>query len=219
MKRRDFSTKDFFFLLIFVGLINLGLLNLCAFSADEKEKEKEKDNADKSAPSKKTTVVDSPARQFINQGQSLLSDGRISEAKEALRTAIRLDPMSLEAWGLYDRATESLYTNRLTDEKTNPALEGVFKPNFSIEKGEMYYSFGTLYIVGELKNISGTLKNEIELSATLYDENRQELRRSSTPLTLKDRGLFPNESSLFEIPFPNPPIGIKSYRIRVSNFE
>ncbi|MBF0405840.1 MAG: hypothetical protein HQM10_00685 [Candidatus Riflebacteria bacterium] len=197
-----------------IGLTSLLCFSLlhCSFAQDDKQKKRPD-------TTKKGTFADSPARQFINQGESLLAEGRIPEAKEALKTAIRLDPMNTEAWGIYDRAAESLYTTRLAEDKTNPIFEGLFKPIFSFDRVETYYSFGNLYLVGQLKNISGTLKSQIELSAILFDENRQELRRATASLPLKDRGLFPNETSFFEIPFSNPPKGINSFRVRVSNFE
>jgi len=159
------------------------------------------------------------ARSYLTQAQGYLSEGRLGEAKEALRTAIRLEPMNLEAWGLYDYVVESTYIGRSREEKLNPVIDRDLRPTFSIDRVESYSEFGTLYLVGEVKNMSGSLKRQIEMTGYLFDENRIELRKESAPLQLKERGLFPNESSLFEIAFPDPPPGVKSFRVRVSSFE
>ena len=164
-------------------------------------------------------IFDSGARTFITQGQSLVSKGRPNEAKEALKTALRIEPMNIEAWNLYDEATELSYIERARSEKRNPVVERDLKPIFSIDKVESYDEFGTLYLVGELRNISDGLRQNVELQGVLLDENKQELRRESGFLPLKNRGLFPNESSLFEIPFKNPPPGVKTYRVRVAGFD
>ncbi|MFZ2957433.1 MAG: hypothetical protein WA705_11125 [Candidatus Ozemobacteraceae bacterium] len=164
-------------------------------------------------------AMGSSGRTLITQAQAYMAEGRLSEAKEALRTAIRLEPMNLEAWSLYDYAVETYYVSRAREEKINPVVERDLHPLFSIIRVESYEEFGTLYLVGELKNVSGSLKSKIELTGTLLDEQRSELCRTTAPLTLKGRGLFPNETSLFEIGFSNPPPGVKAYRVRVSSFE
>lgn len=162
---------------------------------------------------------DSSARSFLTQATSLLGEGRPTEAKEALKTALRLEPMNIEAWNLYDRAVEAEYVVKAREEKVSPVIERDLKPVFAIDRVESYTEYNSLYIVGELRNVSNALRQRIELSAQLLDENKQELRRESGALRLKDRGLFPSESSLFEIEFPNPPPGVKSYRVRVLNYE
>jgi len=167
----------------------------------------------------KAVSSDSSARTFITQAQAYLSEGRALEAKEALRTAIRLESMNLEAWALYDYAAEVHFVGRTREEKINPFIERDLKPLFSIDRVESYQEFRTLYLVGEVRNLSDSLKQQVELSGILLDENKQELRRETGYIKLKDRGLFPNESSLFEIAFPNPPPGIKSFRVRVSGYE
>lgn len=161
----------------------------------------------------------SAARNFLTQAQAYMAEGRTEEAREALRTAIRLEPMNLEAWGLYDYAVETHYVSRAREEKVNPVVERDLRPLFSIDRVESYKEFGSLFLVGEIKNLSGTLKNNVELTGTLLDDQGTEIRRASRPLSLKNRGLFPNESSLFEIPFTDPPPGVKSFRVRVSSFE
>ncbi|RCK78470.1 MAG: hypothetical protein OZSIB_1390 [Candidatus Ozemobacter sibiricus] len=166
-----------------------------------------------------TGLASPDARTFLNQAQSLIGSGRLAEAREALRTALRLEPMNLEAWNLYDYATELAYIERARDEKRNPVIERDLQPLFSIERVESYEEFGTLYLVGEIRNVSGGLRQNILVQGVLLDENKQELRRETGVLPLKDRGLFPNESSLFEIPFRNPPPGVKSYRVRVAGFD
>jgi tetratricopeptide (TPR) repeat protein len=163
--------------------------------------------------------ADSSARTYINQGQGYLAAGRLSEAKEALRTAIRLEPMSLEAWGLYDYVVESHYVGRSREEKINPVVDRDLVPLFAVTRVESYQEYDTLYLVGEVKNVSNAVKRRVEVTGLLLDENRQELRREQTFLTLTDRGIFPGESVLFEIAFHSPPKWVKSYRVRVSNFE
>jgi hypothetical protein len=159
------------------------------------------------------------ARTFITQAQSFISQGKAVEAKEALQTAIRLEPMNPEAWRLYDYAVELKYLDRARDEKRNPVVERDLKPLFAIERVESYDEFGSLILVGEVRNLSDSLRQNVELRGILLDENKQELRRESAYLPLKDRGLFPNESSLFEIPFKNPPPGVKSFQVRVAGFD
>jgi tetratricopeptide (TPR) repeat protein len=158
-------------------------------------------------------------RSFISQGQSYLNSGRLGEAKEALRMAIRLEPMNLEAWSLYDYVVETHYLGQSREDKKNPYFEGNFFPSFSIERVESYMEFGTLYLIGEVKNVSTELRRQVELMGILIDENRQEIRRETTLLSLSDRGIFPGETRLFEIRFRSPPPGVKSFRVKVSKFE
>ncbi|NLI79331.1 MAG: DUF3426 domain-containing protein [Candidatus Riflebacteria bacterium] len=165
------------------------------------------------------TTPGTDARTFLTQAQGYIGEGRLPEAREALRTALRLEPMNLEAWNLYDYVAELSYIERARDEKRNPVVERDLKPLFAIERVESFDEFGTLYLVGEIRNVSDSLRQNILVQGTLLDENKQELRRESGSLPLKDRGLFPNESSLFEIPFKNPPPGVKSFRVRVAEFD
>jgi len=74
------------------------------------------------------------------------------------------------------------------------------QPLFSIERVESYQEFGTLYLVGEIKNVSGSLKSNVELTAILFDGNKQELQRETIGLSLKGRSLLPNESTLLRFP-------------------
>ncbi len=166
-----------------------------------------------------TPQADQAARTFITQGQGYLAEGRLSEAKEALRTAIKLEPMNLEAWSWYDYVVETSYVKRARDDKQNPVIERDLKPTFSIDNVDSYREYNTMYIVGEVKNTSDSLKSRIELTGTLLDDQNEILRKSTVGLTLKSRGLFPSEVSLFEIPFPDPPPGVKSMRVRVTHFE
>jgi len=171
------------------------------------------------SPAPQGKPADSGAQTFLTQAKGMLAEGRPAEAKEALKTAIRLEPMSIEGWNLYDRAVEAEYMLRAREEKVSPVIERDLKPVFAINRVESYTEYNSLYLVGELRNVSDALRQRIELSAELFDENKQELRRESGRLRLKDRGLFPSESSLFEIEFLNPPPGVKSYRVRVTNYE
>jgi tetratricopeptide (TPR) repeat protein len=159
------------------------------------------------------------ARNYISQGQAYLANGRLNEAKEALRTAIRLEPMNLEAWALYDYVVETHYVGRAREEKLNPVIERDLKPIFSLGNVQSYLDYGSLFLVGEIKNVSDATRRRVEITGILFDNNKQELRRESTFLTLTDRGLFPNETCPFEIQFRNPPPGVKSFKVRVSNFE
>jgi len=155
----------------------------------------------------------------MTQAQGLLGEGRATEAKEAMKTALRLEPMNIEAWNLYDRAVEAEYLVRAREEKISPVVDRDLKPIFAIDKVESYTEYNSLFVVGEVRNMSDTLRQRVELSAQLFDENKQELRKESGVLRLKDRGLFPSESSLFEIEFTNPPPGVKSFRVRVVSYE
>jgi len=74
-------------------------------------------------------------------------------------------------------------------------------------------------VVGTLQNISDTNRQKIILTAKILDENKRELRRESGTLLIPERGLMPNESSLFEIPFKNFPPGGKSFRVEVTAYE
>ncbi len=159
------------------------------------------------------------ARTFLTQAQSLLAEGRATEAKEAVRTALRLESMNIEAWNLYDRAVEAEYVARSREERISPVVDRDLKPVFAIDKVDSYTEFNTLYLVGELKNVSDALRRRVELVGLLLGENGQELRRETGALRLQDRGLFPSESALFEIEIPNPPPGVKSFRVKVLNYE
>ncbi|HEY9068731.1 MAG TPA: hypothetical protein VIV61_00665 [Candidatus Ozemobacteraceae bacterium] len=159
------------------------------------------------------------ARTFLTQAQSLLAEGRAAEAKEAVRTALRLEPMNIEAWNLYDRAVEAEYVARSREERISPVVDRDLKPVFAINKVDSYTEFNTLYLVGELRNVSDALRRRVELVGLLLDENGQELRRETGSLRLQDRGLFPSESALFEIEIPSPPPGVKSFRVKVLKYE
>ncbi len=158
-------------------------------------------------------------RSFISQAQPYLSAGKATEAKEALRTAIRLEPMNLEAWALYDYAVETHYIGRSREEKISPVVERDLQQVFNLGKVDSYMEFGNLYLVGEIKNVSDSVKSRVEITGTLLDKERQELMRENTTITLSDRGVFPGETCQFEIQFKSPPPGVKSYRVRVTNFE
>ena len=156
---------------------------------------------------------------FLDMAKKYLAEEKFAEAKEALKTAIRIDPMNLEAWALYDEAVISDYIATKRKEKLTPVITRDIQPLFSITRIDSYKERNTLYVVGSLKNLSKNLKRKIQLTARILDKNNKELRKEIGDLRLTERGLFPNESSLFEIPFKNPPQQGKFYRVEVSGYE
>lgn len=156
---------------------------------------------------------------FFTQGRSLAREGRLIEAKEALKTAIRLQPMNPEFWEEYDGIIENLYVMRAREDRVRPVVEMAFSPTYSIQKTDTFYEFGTLYVVGEVKNLSDSLMQNIEVSVVLLDDHGQVIGRETGQLRLTGRGLFPRETSLFEIGFPRPPPGIAGYRVRIDKFD
>lgn len=159
------------------------------------------------------------AQQFIEMARKFMADGKYAQAKEALKTAIRIDPMNPEAWALYDEALIAEYVEMRRREKLEPVIEKDVSPLFEINRVDTYIQLDTLFVVGSLKNLSDKLKQKIKVTAKIFDEDKKELRRQSGELNLAKRGLSPNESSLFEIPFKNPPAGAKIFRVEVTDFE
>ena len=161
----------------------------------------------------------SPALPVAEGGLKKLTEGNFGEAKEAFRTALRLEPMNMGLWQLYDDAVIGEYTANKRDEILKAVVTADLKPSFAITRVDSYIELGTLYIVGTLKNVSDRKKQKINLKTRLFDANKRELR--SEYGTLRDiyKVLYPNESSLFEIPIKNPPQNVKSYRVEVSSWE
>jgi hypothetical protein len=164
-------------------------------------------------------ATDSPAFKFVETGDKMTVEGRYSEAKEAYRTALRLEQMNLPLWAAYDDTVIAEYTQRKRREKLNPSVERDIEPIFSINRVDSYLELGTLYVVGSLQNVSKGLRQKIQLTVRILDENKRELRSESGTLRSFDKGLLPNESSLFEVPFKNPPAGGKSFRVEVTAWE
>lgn len=162
---------------------------------------------------------DSPAFKFIETGDKMAVENRYSEAKEAYRTALRLEPMNLSLWAAYDDTVIAEYLARKRKEKQNPVIERDLEPVFNIDRIDTYIELGTLYVVGSLNNLSKTVKKKIQLTARILDENKRELRNETGTLRSFDKGLLPKESSLFEIPFKDPPAGAKSFRVEVTAWE
>jgi len=163
-------------------------------------------------------VVD-PTLPLLESSKTLMAEEKFSQAKEALRTALRLAPMNIEIWAMYDEAVSSDYVYKKRQEKLNPVIDRDIEPIFSINRVDSYVELGTLYIVGTLQNISKEPRQKIVLTAKMLDENKRELRRETGTLLIPERGLLPNESSLFEIPFKNFPPGAKSFRVEVTTYE
>ncbi|MDN5278074.1 MAG: hypothetical protein PWR01_2039 [Clostridiales bacterium] len=161
----------------------------------------------------------SPAAQFIDSAKKLMGQGNYAQSKEALKTAIRVEPMNFEAWSLYDETVIADYIQQRRKEKLAPVIERDISPLFEITRVDTYIELDTLYVVGSLKNLSDKLKQKIRVTAKILDDSKKELRRQTGELNLTKRGLLPNESSLFEIPFKNPPAGAKSFRVEVTGFE
>lgn len=166
-----------------------------------------------------TIVASDPAQPFADKGKELIVSGKFSDSKEALKTALRLSPMNLELWALYDEAVIGEFSARMRNEKLTGVIERDITPIFSIDRIDSYVELGTLYVVGTLQNVSKSTRQKITLTVRILDENKKELRRETGTLRNTERGLFPNESSIFEIPFRNPPVGAKSFRVEVSAYE
>lgn len=160
-----------------------------------------------------------PAQPFLDMGKEMIVNQRFTESKEALRTALRLAPMNLQLWSLYDEAVIGEFSERRRKDKLSPIIDRDIKPVFSIDRIDSYTELGTLYIIGSITNVSDSDRINIKLTARILDENQRELRRETGALRNTERGLSPNESSLFEIPFKNPPVGGKSFRVEVSSYN
>lgn len=169
----------------------------------------------KKAPAKPEETYSS----FIQMAKTYIEKEKFAEAKEALRTAIRISPMEMEAWSLYDDAVTGEYLALRREGKLNPTIERDIAPTFSITRVDTYRALDTLYVVGSIKNLSKRLVKKVNLTAKIIDGNKRELRRATGSLKLSKRGLPPNESSLFEIPFKKPPRDGKTYRVKVSSYE
>lgn len=165
------------------------------------------------------TPAADPTLPFIESSRALMLETKFTQAKEALRTAIRLAPMSLEIWAMYDEAVNADYVDKKRREKFNPVIDRDIQPIFSINRVDSYIELGTLYVVGSLQNISKEPRQKLVITAKILDENKRELRQETGTLLIPERGLMPNESSLFEIPFKNFPPGGKSFRVQVSTYE
>ncbi len=161
----------------------------------------------------------SPALPIAEGGLKKLTEGNFPEAKEAFRTAIRLEPMNMGLWQLYDDCVIGEYTANKRDEILKAVVTGDIHPTFAITRVDSYIELGTLYIVGTLKNISNKKKQKINLRTRIFDSNKRELRTEYGTLRDIYKVLYPNESSLFEIPIKNPPSNMKSYRVEVSSWE
>jgi hypothetical protein len=164
-------------------------------------------------------AANDPTLPLLDSARTFMVENKFSQAREALRTALRLAPMSLEIWAMYDEAVSADYVDKMRKEKYNPVIERDIEPIFSINRVDSYIELGTLYVVGTLQNISKDKRQKIVLTARMLDENKRELRRETGTLLIPERGLLPNESSLFEIPFKNFPPGAKSFRVEVSAYE
>ena len=160
-----------------------------------------------------------PAGEFVNMGKTMIGQGNYLQAKEALKTALRISPMDHEIWLLYDEATIGEYIAARRTEKLSPVIERDIAPLFEISRVDTYIELDTLYVVGSIRNLSKKLRQKIQITARIFDDKQKELRRHTGPLKLAQKGLLPNESSLFEIPFKNPPANARVFRVEVSNFE
>lgn len=179
------------------------------------------DQRQKYTPGQDNTASDTlqPWYQFAESAKQMIIEEKFTEAKEALKTAIRIAPMNPSLWALYDEAVTSDYLELARREKINPVVVRDLQTLFNITRVDSYIELDTLYVVGNLHNISGELRQKIVLSAKLLDKNKKELRKESGTLIIPERGLMPNENSLFEIPIKNFPLGGKSIRVEVSAWE
>ena len=165
-----------------------------------------------------TSSID-PSRTFVDSARTMIVEQKYDQAKEALRTALRIAPMNLEIWALYDETVIADYVEKKRREKFSPIIDGDITPVFSINRIDSYIELDTLFVVGTLQNISKGTRQKIVLTARILDENKRELRRETGTLLIPERGLMPNESSIFEIPFKKFPPGGKSFRVEVTSYE
>ncbi|MEW6713059.1 MAG: hypothetical protein AB1403_24780, partial [Candidatus Riflebacteria bacterium] len=107
------------------------------------------------------------AQQFIEMARKFMAEGKFAQAKEALKTAIRLDPMNPEAWALYDEALIAEYVEIRRREKLEPVIEKDVSPLFEINRVDTYIQLDTLFVVGSLKNLSDQLKQKIKVTAKI----------------------------------------------------
>ena len=160
-----------------------------------------------------------PSIEFVDKAKTLMSSENYTQAIESLRTAIRLSPVDTQIWDLYDQAVISEYIASSRRQRLSPVVERDIKPIFAINRIDSYHELDTLYVVGSVQNLSSKTRQKIVISARILDANKKELRRETGSLRLAERGLFPNESSLFEIPFKSPPENAHSFRVEVSEYE
>ena len=165
-----------------------------------------------------TAPVD-PSLPFVESARTMIVEQKFDQAKEALRTALRIAPMNLEIWALYDETVSADYVEKKRREKFSPIIDADIAPVFSIDRIDSYIELDTLYVVGTIQNISKGTRQKIVLTAKMFDENKRELRRETGTLLIPERGLMPNESSIFEIPFKKFPPGGKSFRVEVTTYE
>ncbi len=165
-----------------------------------------------------TAPVD-PSLPFVESARTMIVEQKYDQAKEALRTALRIAPMNLEIWALYDETVSADYVEKKRREKFSPIIDADIAPVFSIDRIDSYIELDTLYVVGTIQNISKGTRQKIVLTAKMFDENKRELRRETGTLLIPERGLMPNESSIFEIPFKKFPPGGKSFRVEVTTYE
>ncbi|PKL47286.1 MAG: hypothetical protein CVV42_13645 [Candidatus Riflebacteria bacterium HGW-Riflebacteria-2] len=160
-----------------------------------------------------------PSLPFVDSARTMIVEQKYDQAKEALRTALRISPMDMQIWALYDETVTADYVEKKRQERFNPVIYGDISPVFSINRIDSYIELDTLFVVGTIQNTSKATRQKIVLSGSILDENKRELRRETGTLLIPERGLMPNESSIFEIPFKNFPPGGKSYRVEVKSYE
>jgi tetratricopeptide (TPR) repeat protein len=176
-------------------------------------------NQPESNDDNKNQITNNPEDEFVDMGKAFIAQGNFTQAKEALKTALRIAPMKYEIWSLYDEATTGEYIASRRAEKLNPVVERDISPLFEISRVDTYIELDTLYVVGSVRNLSDKLRQKIQITAKIYDNVKKELRKQTGQLKLAKKGLLPNESSLFEIPFKNFPANARVLRVKVSDFE
>ncbi|MCK9457733.1 MAG: hypothetical protein M0R31_10625 [Candidatus Riflebacteria bacterium] len=163
--------------------------------------------------------ISSPAFPFVAAGREKMAEKRYAEAIEAFRTALRLEPLNPNIWGLYDNAVIEDYNAKESNSMVNGIARGALRPNFAITRTDSYIDINTLCIVGHLKNLSGTKKHKIVLTARLFDKNNREVAKAEGTLRNYDKGLLANESCLFEILVKEYPKNVTDFKVEVSSWE
>jgi hypothetical protein len=161
----------------------------------------------------------SPAFPFVQVGREKMAEKKHSEAIEAYRTALRLEPLNPIIWGLYDDAVGESYIAKKRRELTVGTSEGSLKPIFSVGRVDSYIDINNLCLVGEIKNLSKLKRQNIVLLARLFDKNKRELVTAEGTITNFDKTLLPNESCNFEIIFKDYPKSVTDFKVEVRAWE
>ncbi|MCC6381612.1 MAG: hypothetical protein IT304_03840 [Dehalococcoidia bacterium] len=108
-------------------------------------------------------------------------------------------------------------TSTATPTPTAPGAGSACMAGFCLRHTSSYRSTtGTLHVVGEVANTTGVAAQYVEITADFYSASGQLL---ATDFTFSAVGVIPaGGDSPFEVLLFNPPPGINSYTVRVTDF-